>query len=80
MRGAWRQCSGGEDGGAASVDRDDRSGDAVLDRAGFGPTASLRVDDQASDLSSLSSAELKERAMDIVKRAAAAEEEEQPVH
>jgi hypothetical protein len=53
-----------------------RAAIAVLDRAGFGPTTSLRVDDAASDLSSLSSAELKERAMEIVKRAAAAEAEE----
>ena len=35
-----------------------------------------RVDDQASDLASLSSADLKDRAMDIVKRAAAAEAKE----
>ena len=53
-----------------------RAAIAVLDRAGFGPTASLRLDDQASDLGSLSSAELKDRAMDIVKRAAAAEAKE----
>ena len=53
-----------------------RAAIAVLDRAGFGPTASLRVDDQASDLASLSSADLKDRAMDIVKRAAAAEAKE----
>jgi len=48
----------------------------VLDRAGFGPTASLRVDETASDLASLSSTQLKERAMAIVKRAAAAEADE----
>ena len=53
-----------------------RAAIAVLDRAGFGPTASLRVDDQASDLASLSSADLKDRAMEIVKRAAAAEAKE----
>ena len=59
-----------------------RAAIAVLDRAGFGPTASLRVDDTASDLASLSSAELKDRAMAIVKRAAAAEakELEEAVH
>lgn len=58
-----------------------RAAIAVLDRAGFGPTASLRVDETASDLASLSSAELKDRAMEIVKRAAAAEAKElEPVH
>ena len=61
-----------------------RAAIAVLDRAGFGPTASLRVDDQASDLASLSSADLKDRAMEIVKRAAAAEakelDDEESVH
>ena len=61
-----------------------RAAIAVLDRAGFGPTASLRVDAHASDLASLSSAELKDRAMAIVKRAAAAEskelDDEEPVH
>jgi len=50
-----------------------RAAIAVLDRAGFGPTASLRLDEQGGDYAALSSAELKERALAIVKRAAAAE-------
>ena len=53
-----------------------RAAIAVLDRAGFGPTASLRVDDQASDYANLSSTELKDRAMAIVQRAAASEAKE----
>jgi hypothetical protein len=53
-----------------------RAAIAVLDRAGFGPTASLRVDDQANDYTNLSSAELKDRAMAIVKRAAESEAKE----
>jgi hypothetical protein len=59
-----------------------RAAIAVLDRAGFGPTQSLRVDEQANDLAALSSAELKARAMHIVQRAAAAEakELEEPLH
>ena len=54
----------------------ERAAIAVLDRAGFGPTASLRVDDQANDYTNLSSAELKDRAMAIVKRAAESEAKE----
>jgi hypothetical protein len=48
----------------------------VLDRAGFGPTASLRLDEQGGDYAALSSADLKDRAMRIVQRAAAQEAKE----
>ena len=53
-----------------------RAAIAVLDRAGFGPTASLRLDEQGGDYAALSSADLKQRAMEIVNRAAAAEAKE----
>lgn len=53
-----------------------RAAIAVLDRAGFGPTASLRVDEQSNDYAALTSAQLKARAMAIVKRAAESEEKE----
>jgi hypothetical protein len=53
-----------------------RAAIAVLDRAGFGPTSSLRLDDQENDYSSLSSSQLKDRALAIVKRAAESEAKE----
>ena len=53
-----------------------RAAIAVLDRAGFGPTASLRLDEQGGDYAALSSADLKDRAMWIVQRAAAQEAKE----
>ena len=53
-----------------------RAAIAVLDRAGFGPTASLRLDEQSNDYATLSASQLKERAMAIVKRAAESEDKE----
>ena len=53
-----------------------RAAIAVLDRAGFGPTSSLHLDEQTSDMAALTSAQLKDRAMEIVKRAAASEAKE----
>ena len=48
-----------------------RAAIAVLDRAGFGPTTSLRVEEPGHDYANLSSEELKARAMAIVEKAAA---------
>ena len=47
-----------------------RAAIAVLDRAGFGPTTSLRVEEPGHDYANLTSAELKDRAMAIVEKAA----------
>ena len=48
-----------------------RAAIAVLDRAGFGPTTALRVEDGVEEYANLSGDELKQRALAIVKKAAA---------
>lgn len=53
-----------------------RAAIAVLDRAGFGPTSSLRLDEQTNDYATLTSSQLKERALAIVKRASENEAKE----
>lgn len=53
-----------------------RAAIAVLDRAGFGPTQSLRVDEKTSDYATLTTEQLKDRALAIVKRAAESEAKE----
>jgi len=47
-----------------------RAAIAVLDRAGFGPTTALRVEEGGNDYADLSSEELKQRALAIVQKAA----------